>query len=63
MEPATFYSIDCDDALIILAVESNVCLKLIFSSRMIEIQVQLSQRAIELLNLPEDKPCFLLDIG
>lgn len=30
---------------------------------MIEIQVQLSQRAIELLNLPEDKPCFLLDIG
>jgi len=30
---------------------------------MIEIQVQLSQRAIELLNLPEDQPCFLLDIG
>jgi len=30
---------------------------------MIEIQVQLSQRAIEMLNLPEDQPCFLLDIG
>ncbi|KAK2558248.1 putative 18S rRNA (guanine-N(7))-methyltransferase [Acropora cervicornis] len=33
------------------------------NSRMIEIQVQLSQRSVELLNLPEDKPCFLLDIG
>lgn len=34
-----------------------------FSTRMIEIQVQLSQRAIELLDLPEDQPSFLLDIG
>ncbi|XP_022797090.1 probable 18S rRNA (guanine-N(7))-methyltransferase [Stylophora pistillata] len=33
------------------------------NTRMIEIQVQLSQRAIELLDLPEDQPCFLLDIG
>jgi len=33
------------------------------NTRMMEIQVQLCQRAIELLSLPEDKPCFLLDIG
>lgn len=33
------------------------------NSRMIEIQSQLSERAIELLALPEDTPCFILDIG
>lgn len=33
------------------------------SSRMIEIQSQLSERAIELLALPEDTPCFVLDVG
>jgi hypothetical protein len=33
------------------------------SSRIIEIQKQLSERAIELLALPEDTPCFILDIG
>jgi len=33
------------------------------SSRMIEIQVQMCERAIELLLLPEDKSCLLLDIG
>ncbi|KYM99330.1 PREDICTED: probable 18S rRNA (guanine-N(7))-methyltransferase [Cyphomyrmex costatus] len=33
------------------------------SSRMIEIQEQMSERAIELLLLPEDKSCLLLDIG
>jgi len=33
------------------------------SSRMIEIQQQLSERAIELLALPEDVPCFILDVG
>ncbi|KAI8916093.1 S-adenosyl-L-methionine-dependent methyltransferase, partial [Gorgonomyces haynaldii] len=32
------------------------------NSRIIEIQTQLSERAIELLNLP-DRPCFILDIG
>uniref|UniRef100_A0A8C7G8I1 18S rRNA (guanine-N(7))-methyltransferase n=1 Tax=Oncorhynchus kisutch TaxID=8019 RepID=A0A8C7G8I1_ONCKI len=32
-------------------------------SRMIEIQSQMSERAVELLNLPEDQPCFLLDVG
>lgn len=30
---------------------------------MIEIQTQMSERAVELLNLPEGKPCFLLDVG
>ncbi|KAL8574236.1 18S rRNA (guanine1575-N7)-methyltransferase [Nucella lapillus] len=33
------------------------------NSRMIEIQEKLSERAIELLALPEDTPCFILDIG
>ena len=30
---------------------------------MMEIQGQMSDRAIELLSLPEDKPCLILDIG
>lgn len=30
---------------------------------MIEIQEQMSERAIELLMLPEDQSCLLLDIG
>ncbi|KAL5017072.1 hypothetical protein ScPMuIL_006661 [Solemya velum] len=33
------------------------------NSRMIEIQSHLSERAIELLRLPDDQPCFILDIG
>ncbi|KAG8177360.1 hypothetical protein JTE90_028355 [Oedothorax gibbosus] len=33
------------------------------NSRMIAIQQQMSERAIELLMLPPDKPCFVLDIG
>lgn len=33
------------------------------SSRMIDIQVQMCERAIELLVLPEDESCLLLDIG
>uniref|UniRef100_A0A2L2Y335 18S rRNA (guanine-N(7))-methyltransferase n=1 Tax=Parasteatoda tepidariorum TaxID=114398 RepID=A0A2L2Y335_PARTP len=33
------------------------------NSRMIEIQMQMSERAIELLALPDDQPCFILDIG
>lgn len=33
------------------------------SSRMIDIQVQMSERAIELLALPDDEPHFLLDLG
>ncbi|KAL1123226.1 hypothetical protein AAG570_002313 [Ranatra chinensis] len=30
---------------------------------MIEIQVQMAERAMELLCLPEDEPCYLLDLG
>nr|QBH74341.1 hypothetical protein [Orthoderella ornata] len=33
------------------------------NSRMIDIQVQMSERAVELLALPEDEPCLLLDLG
>uniref|UniRef100_A0A8D2J118 18S rRNA (guanine-N(7))-methyltransferase n=1 Tax=Varanus komodoensis TaxID=61221 RepID=A0A8D2J118_VARKO len=33
------------------------------SSRMIEIQSQMSERAVELLGLPEDHQCLLLDVG
>ncbi|XP_077692538.1 18S rRNA (guanine-N(7))-methyltransferase isoform X3 [Eretmochelys imbricata] len=33
------------------------------NSRMIEIQSQMSERAVELLGLPKDRPCFLLDVG
>lgn len=30
---------------------------------MIEIQLTMSERAVELLCLPEDKPCHILDLG
>ncbi|KAL4223728.1 Williams Beuren syndrome chromosome region 22 protein [Mactra antiquata] len=33
------------------------------NTRIIEIQSQLSERAIELLRLPDDTSCFILDIG
>lgn len=33
------------------------------NTRMMEIQSQMTERALELLCLPEDEPCFLLDIG
>lgn len=33
------------------------------NSRMMEIQAKMAERAIELLHLPEDVPCLLLDIG
>ncbi|XP_014277008.1 probable 18S rRNA (guanine-N(7))-methyltransferase [Halyomorpha halys] len=33
------------------------------NSRMIEIQVQMTERALELLGLPEDEPALLLDLG
>uniref|UniRef100_H2Z4R2 18S rRNA (guanine-N(7))-methyltransferase n=1 Tax=Ciona savignyi TaxID=51511 RepID=H2Z4R2_CIOSA len=33
------------------------------NSRMIEIQTEMSERAIELLNLPKDTSCMLLDVG
>lgn len=33
------------------------------NSRIIEIQNQMSERAVELLSLPEDQTCLLLDVG
>ncbi|XP_022093369.1 probable 18S rRNA (guanine-N(7))-methyltransferase [Acanthaster planci] len=33
------------------------------NSRMIEIQMTMSERAVELLNLPEDTPSYVLDVG
>ncbi|XP_066492591.1 probable 18S rRNA (guanine-N(7))-methyltransferase [Tiliqua scincoides] len=30
---------------------------------MVEIQSQMTERAVELLGLAEDRPCFLLDVG
>jgi len=33
------------------------------NSHMIAIQAEMSERAIELLMLPDDSPCFLLDLG
>jgi len=33
------------------------------NSRMIEIQTQMAERAIELLNIPDETACLLLDVG
>jgi SAM-dependent methyltransferase len=33
------------------------------SSRMIGVQREITERAIELLKLPKGKPCFILDVG
>ena len=33
------------------------------SSRMIQIQMQMAERALELLSLPEDQPSYILDVG
>jgi 18S rRNA (guanine1575-N7)-methyltransferase len=30
---------------------------------MIKIQLAMSKRAVELLGLPDDKPCYILDLG
>ena len=35
----------------------------VYSSRIIEIQQQLSERALELLALPDNTPCLILDVG
>lgn len=36
---------------------------IIFSSRMINIQLEMAERCMELLMLPEDQTCLLLDLG
>jgi len=33
------------------------------SSRMIQVQMQMAERALELLSLPADQPCYILDVG
>lgn len=35
----------------------------VFSSRMINIQLEMAERCMELLMLPEDETCLLLDLG
>nr|KAF6488855.1 BUD23 rRNA methyltransferase and ribosome maturation factor [Molossus molossus] len=41
----------------------NEARKYMRNSRMIDVQTKMAGRALELLDLPEDKPCFLLDVG
>lgn len=36
---------------------------IVYSTRMIQIQSELTKRCIELLCLPPDTPCHLLDVG
>ncbi|GAV01093.1 hypothetical protein RvY_11860 [Ramazzottius varieornatus] len=43
--------------------DDNEARKYTSNSRMINIQLQLAERAIELLQLPRDVPCYLLDLG
>ena len=33
------------------------------SSRMVQIQIQMAERAVELLTLPEDQSSYVLDVG
>jgi 18S rRNA (guanine1575-N7)-methyltransferase len=40
-----------------------VALPFHFSSRIAAIQAEMAYRALELLNLPEDEPAYILDIG
>lgn len=40
-----------------------VCVCLSCSSRMMEVQMSMAERAIELLRLPEDQPSYILDVG
>jgi 18S rRNA (guanine1575-N7)-methyltransferase len=37
--------------------------KYLHSSRMIEVQTSMAERALEMLNLPDDAPGYLLDVG
>ncbi|XP_077968041.1 18S rRNA (guanine-N(7))-methyltransferase-like [Styela clava] len=41
----------------------NEAQKYTTNSRMMEIQAKMTERALELLNLPEDSSCFILDVG
>ncbi|XP_054445231.1 probable 18S rRNA (guanine-N(7))-methyltransferase [Pteronotus mesoamericanus] len=43
--------------------DKNEARKYLRNSRIIAIQTKMTERALELLNLPDEKPCYLLDIG
>lgn len=43
--------------------DQNEAQKYMRNSRMIDIQTSMAGRALELLCLPEDQPCYLLDVG
>ncbi|XP_003998622.1 probable 18S rRNA (guanine-N(7))-methyltransferase isoform X2 [Felis catus] len=43
--------------------DKNEARKYVRNSRMIDVQTQMTGRALELLCLPEGQPCYLLDIG
>ncbi|XP_047635822.1 probable 18S rRNA (guanine-N(7))-methyltransferase isoform X1 [Phacochoerus africanus] len=43
--------------------DKNEARKYVRNSRMIDVQTKMAGRALELLHLPEDQPCYLLDIG
>lgn len=43
--------------------DQNEARKYVRNSRMIDVQTKMAERALELLNLPEGQPCYLLDIG
>ncbi|CAI9173139.1 unnamed protein product [Rangifer tarandus platyrhynchus] len=43
--------------------DKNEARKYVRNSRMIDVQTKMAERALELLCVPEDKPCYVLDIG
>ena len=67
------WSIDCSFELetsTLLTIAAMCCSRvflewifLTFSSRIMNIQIELTERAVELLQLPENVPCYLLDLG
>ena len=46
-----------------IGIEVRILFLLFYSTHIIDIQTKLSERAIELLNLPDEESCFVLDIG
>lgn len=58
-----FYSVINSDDYKLYLITYLTLLISIFSSRIMDIQAQMTERCLELLLLPEDTPCLLLDIG
>ncbi len=44
-------------------IEIKLIILIFFSTHIIDVQTKLSERAIELLNLPDEESCLVLDIG